>query len=559
MARARLQAWGLIGLALVALVGCDPGERERPNPCDQCLESEVCIAVAGGGVSCQGGPLDQSDLTDVDDNRDAESDSDAGQLDDAGEVSDYGGELDAALDEAIGAPDVSDLSPAGDTDFGQADQADLTPSSDLESDGGDDLVTNDLGDGSEAGDGSSCLEAVRLGVIEPGSTLNAADAINPALDLDYYSIRTTQPDTWIRVWTSHDGSPTDTVIELAGPTGSPRLAQMNASPIDPARDSDTLYLVQTPGSVCIQVQEYNHWSGGTAEGGPSYTYVLHVEGLAGDDVVSLDVEPNDDKAHAQPAFSWLSPEDGMWTHTVAGEFQTTTDQDLRSVTIPGGAASLRVNFLPTVGNQQAYGSTSRIGRVLVFAGEQADAYASLEPSFGVQGLRLPVTGDEQLHLAVVAPGVTGGANPFYVVQTVAVPSDIQIEEEDNDTANAANDLTGLSGPLGTQFEFRGSLSDLSDVDWFSFTPSGLADEAFELTCWARREGSGLADLSVSVRDGIDGEVLGSDIETNLEPAAVAESLGDGPTYYVRVSASTLRTGVSGTYYRCALLVTGDFF
>jgi hypothetical protein len=362
----------------------------------------------------------------------------------------------------------------------------------------------------------------------------------------------------------------DTAITLYDATGATELASDDDAFPRLSTDSELFYRTQAPQTLCMSVEDYSTWSGGTPMAHPNDTFRLTVSALAPSTVNNPDTEPNDDATSAQTGTIQTVSGGATGAARIYGGLDTMNDVDVYRFTMPSGAAQMQV-WLPPNGDKPApmvstYGSTMQRFAMKVTTMD-GTVVGALSPPPGFPTKMSAAAG------IMVTPGTTyllwiqralpAGMNDFYASEVDFVtdnPPELEmLGASTNNTLAMAETLTLNAGAPKTKDGFITGRLTPSDVDFFSFTLG--AGDSVVLACSSRRDGSGLTAPTFDFVDGA-GTSLQSETETDTadvlwdmggsKPAVVAPDAG---TFALKVSATGQDSVNTGNFYRCGLHVT----
>lgn len=115
----------------------------------------------------------------------------------------------------------------------------------------------------------------------------------------------------------------------------------------------------------------------------------------------------------------------------------------------------------------------------------------------------------------------------------AASADFYIEQEPNNSLATANNVGSYQAP-GDAFLVDGSISPLTDQDWFCFTVSGASQ--MRIAIYGRPNSDPPADSFLELFDG-SGNLLASDDDSNINLFSSLEyNSTAGGTFYIRVTS-----------------------
>lgn len=432
--------------------------------------------------------------------------------------------------------------------------------------GGGSAGGGEAGAAGTAGAGGStnrCAQAIDYSKAADQATGWVAGTIDPAGDADYYKVALKEGIFYSFLTDANpDDEPdkVDTVLSLYDESGANLLATADDSVPRVSTDSSLQYRSPTNQTVCVKVEDWSSWSGGTPVGDPKFTYSFAAIELVNTVAVNnFDTEPNDSIANAQVETFERSNDQSWSISFVHGMLGTKADIDVYQFSTPVGTTNASVYFTPSgVGGPSlnGSGSTTQLGNVDV-TNMTGDVIARLDASKGAGDLSVPIQGGSRYLLWVQRPaGGTPGANDFYRLFHIVSNDDNPRETEPNNSLAAAEALKidGTSGHV------LGTLTD-GDVDYFRF--DAKKNERVELVCGAIRAGSGLLAPNFAIRDASDKE-LQQEVETELADVSWSSSksaskpalaISQDGSYYLRVAAAGQSSIVQGNYYRCGIFLT----
>jgi len=412
----------------------------------------------------------------------------------------------------------------------------------------------------------NCPGATSMDVFENGlggSFYRMIDSIDPAGDVDYFTF-TREEAGWVNV--SAYGLPppfpplTDTWIGLYTGDGATRLASNNDGVgVTSITDSVLIFRMVTPGTYCLEVQDYSTVSGTTAKGGPDFQYALDVIPIDFTlyDAFNEDAGGNDSTASAQTNISAIVNENFQKSTWILGVVDSDSDIDVYKVVTPTSAKGMSIRFTPD-GNA-GYGGTVPLNIIKVIGPDASTTISSTDYRKNGESISLPVNEDTEYYLFVDTTAPPLGDNPFYALQWLTF--DAINPQESND---AGNDLPGgaevATGFNGSHF-IGGTLGGSGDTDWWSF--QATAGQAVSVFCGSLREGSGVLNMLVSLFENPVNLALQSETESETVDLAWTSNSGASMpavpvtvtgTHYLSISASTFSPEVTGRYYQCGIHV-----
>ena len=379
-------------------------------------------------------------------------------------------------------------------------------------------------------------------------------AINPAGDIDYFSFEGTEGD-WIAITTerlrSNQPSNLDTVVTLYD-SSMEQLARNDDDIAGIDSDSEIIYHVAATGTYFLKVEDFSTTRDDREnEGGAGFRYSVKVDRFVteNNDFVTVDAERGNDAASAND-FSFFTGGSRPVGYAL-GTLTDPADVDVYRFTIPPGAANnFRIQVMPA--GPSGYGSTSGLGDMWVtnVSGSTITARISnadqtlfrLSPS-------LP-GGDYLLWLA--HPGDAAGANDHYVVKNfIFNENPAEMLEERNNTEAGAEEI-----PLSETSRAGYIISALPDGDTDHYKINLQPNEKVSVFCGSRTAGSGIVDVTASVRD-----QSGTTIATGTESATISIALRDlvvtSSVAYIQLDRGPQLMDVTGDWVRCGIRAEMD--
>lgn len=376
----------------------------------------------------------------------------------------------------------------------------------------------------------------------------------------------------------------DTVVGVSLSTGA--WGAENDDPVTgDTRDAQLFTVLPSDGDYFLSVSgagglvdedhltacEYPGWMEPTNHDYAVAAFKIPVSPIAAPDY-TFDVEPDDSLAAARPLeYAKDAATQKYRVSRIAGQFDSVTDIDVYSFTIPTDAASVDPMKERQVGyfylpydDSHGDGSTAEIGSTwIVDAMDPAHRVASLElvkdPAVVRLGHELapPLVFGHPYYLFVSRPpGAVAGTNDFYFVSHYGGAS-APIEKADttalkNDTPAHAEPLAGAKAPNAlARYDVDGDISPANDVDFYTLAmPAGASYVNVE--CGGERLGSGLRGFTIALFAS-DGTTLldGPSGELPERDAQVAVILpGGNAAVLLRIEATSQDPGVTSTFYRC---------
>ncbi|MEE2834967.1 MAG: DUF4215 domain-containing protein [Myxococcota bacterium] len=376
------------------------------------------------------------------------------------------------------------------------------------------------------------------------------DAIFPAGDQDYFRFEGEQGQ-WLIITTDAnadaDDELVDTVITLYNSERT-RIAQ-NDNYDDGEADSRIITRLPATDTYYLKVQDAQNGGVGAARGARNFVYTLKIRALATDaEQVNLDAEAGDDAESAQ-AMGWSERYHYAW---VVGGFERSGDVDTYAFSIPtaeeaGDKTQFDMNIYKA--SPSGNGSTRPVGRVWITNSDGA-VVARRTPANDFDTFA-PNLAPGDYTFWVEHPGGEAGANDFYVLLVYRRgDNDPEQEEETNGSLERAERVSlSPNGSLQSHF----ALAQLPDGDVDYFRVDLQANQRLTVVCRSRSAGSGVVDLTVSVRDGND-EELSATIEDSER--AYLRDANPGRTeagpVYVRLSKAGQLDDVVGHFVRCGI-------
>lgn len=426
--------------------------------------------------------------------------------------------------------------------------------------------------------GPSCGEAVALAInTEAEATLTA---VGQSI---YYKVPIKGGDFMIvnaaTAATDADerGDVVDTAINVYDTAGTKLLAAIDDSFPRTGTDATLVYRAPADTTICVQVTDFDTWSGKAAVLAKDSTFTLVVATFdPASAALNVDAEPNDTNATAQVGKTKPGTTAPAAYGFINGFLKDAADVDTFKFTVPAGATSMSLD-VPPIGapltpGSSSYGSTMPRFTATVSKLDGTIVGQIVPPAGAVEktsdSLSLPVEpGDYYLTIGRPA-GLAAGANDFYATELyfgTGNPPEAEATMGANDTLATAEALAMTADPTVAK-QTRGFIAGklpVGDVaDSFSF-PVAVGDSV-TLACGAGRNGSGLESFKVELF--VNGTSAQSDTETATtdlywssvtgsgatKPAVVATAAG---TAVVQFSAATRSATNTGAYYLCGVRVT----
>lgn len=436
------------------------------------------------------------------------------------------------------------------------------------------------GAGGEEGDQNDSIETAESIEIDADAVQETLDPVDA--DQDFYRFTGTKGQVlYILTDAKPEADETDPrypdlVVSLLDAQGE-QIAR-NDDPPQGGNDSRLITVLPADGDYYLLVEECTSALGASscapADGIENFDYAIGISSLdaaaADDDSLIEDKEPNDEQAQALPLhYEALDDDTGYYTTFLIGDFESATDVDVYSFTLPETPASehgLKATFLPSApSGTDGSGSTVDVSEITVFdAADLTTPYAKIDPSKG-GSIEVPVKAGEEAEYLVFVKRPQGemGANDFYVLLHNRL--DISGREAEDLTNNLATtpegDLYSFElGGGGLVYTVDGELSDgiTPDADHYALPVPEGADATWKVSafCGAQRHGSGLREFTLTLLNG-DGTEIGSTYTATESETADLEIAGvDLPAspaenrLIALVSAGTPAADVTSRSYDC---------
>jgi hypothetical protein len=392
------------------------------------------------------------------------------------------------------------------------------------------------------------------------------DVINPAGNKDYFSFPVLD-DQWFYIATSanpnNDSELIDTVISVYSSNGTDLLAQNDDAVIGSSPDSTLYYHAINTENLCIKVEDVSTFSGSTPEGGSTFIYAIVALPIDFDlyDDFNIDTEPNDTTNTAQTNLSTFQYSGFQESTSILGEFNNSSDIDNYQLLTPFETLGLQIIAKPS-GNT-GYGGTSDIGSLEIISADGTEILAQINPSLGVSEIFIPAQAGTNYIVQSNSPTLPIGDNPFYSLFWKTI--DGLNPQESNDTAN--NLFTGaevanpISQPFATSHFIGGTLSGVSDTDWWSFEAN--TGDTINLYCSSWYIGSGVRNATFNIFESPILPPLQTEVEvenqqlnwSNQINATTPEiPVSTSTTHYLSIDANLFSNTVTGRYYQCGIHV-----
>jgi hypothetical protein len=460
------------------------------------------------------------------------------------------------------------------------------------------LAIAGCGGGNNNGGGPDAAVAADAPAGKPGSSFDQAIDITGSIDVGTGTMATL-PDTKTKIYykvtlaaadrlliatatnarTKNDGSVTDTFVTLYDPSKTAIAQDDDGWPRD-STDSSLWTESRAAGTYYITVEDCNsHSQSGCypATGVTDLAFTLHV--LHPNKLVSPEVNANAAQdgttAHAQ-AIPYAVPSGGTagdyGLYTLDGNFAAAGGTHVFSFTAPAAAVTAgsrqRAEFwVQPVTATNGDGSTANVkmwvtpanGTTILGQADESNHMDGDSPN-GPLDLSVPVTKNTPYFLFVQSDAATSApATDYYFVMHYDGQYFFGSSEQEGATGSGVNDtyqtaqvLATPTGATAGSFFADGNISKNADVDWYELDPPAGTKTA-SLGCEGAREGSGLVGLSATLYAADGSTSLGSvgpetataDLynQTVTIPANTTKA-------YMKVSATSVGTTNTGTYYRC---------
>lgn len=364
--------------------------------------------------------------------------------------------------------------------------------------------------------------------------------------------------------TGFDQTVIDSVVTLYDGDGV-QIAE-NDDPLEYATNDSRLYtILPKTRDYCIRVSECWTNPGMTCGGEKDKLvtkYTLYLDRLMASSIapISIDTETGDAPASATEIKYGLSSSNNYFS-TVWGRFDHGNDVDVFGFTLPNDvsvpANSRSVGyffFTPTGPNEN--GSTATLGNMWVAeAADPGQTIAHIDANVtSILAPRLE-TGKPYLLFVTRASG-SPLANDFYFIRhSLSASSTLEVEQTAGQNDMLALAETIVVNPETNRAFLEGDILPApTDIDDFRIVvPNGMAQ--VRASCSARYYGSGLRDLTVSLRSA-NGEQLAAnafDIEDASTPAFIPwVPIGNNAEVFLEVSANSQEMSVASTFYSCTV-------
>lgn len=259
----------------------------------------------------------------------------------------------------------------------------------------------------------------------------------------------------------------------------------------------------------------------------------------------------------------MDPMTGYPLRLLSGGFSADTETDTYTFTVPADvvvdpanrAVSL-FSFFPS--GSDGSGSTTDIQSATITDVASGTVIAQVNPALGGD-LFAPLTLGTDYQLDIAHTTGAAGINPFYYSWHIVDATSNPIEDPagtNDQLVDAEAMVADDQGNGSVVYRIDADIVPAGDVDYFSFAiPVGV--DQLSVFCDGQRSGSGVRDLAVSVVDG-NGTPLqnGTMTETEDTPLEITQLPipAGATTLALRISAGTQDATVTGTYYRCGLVV-----
>ena len=379
---------------------------------------------------------------------------------------------------------------------------------------------------------------------------SVSDSIFPAGDQDYFRFEGEQGQ-WLIITTDanadDDDAMVDTVLTLYN-SDRTRIAQ-NDNYDDGEADSRIVTRLPATDTYYVKVQDAQNMGIDANRGERTFVYTLKIRALATDnEQVNLGVESGNDADSAQ-VLGWSERYHYAW---IVGGYDAVDDVDVYSFTIPtqeeaGDKRQFDMNIYKA--SPSGNGSTSRVGRVWI-TDAQGAIVARRTPGTDFDTFA-PNLAPGDYKFWVEHPGGQAGGNDFYVLLVYRrSDNDPELEEDTNGTLENAEQITLAPNGSLQSFFVLAHIPD-GDVDYFRINIA--ENHRLTVVCRSRSAGSGVVDMTVSVRDSQDQEIS-SDIEDGTR--AYLRDANPGRTeagpLYVRLSKVGQLEDVVGNFVRCGI-------
>ncbi|WP_437738712.1 PPC domain-containing protein [Sorangium sp. So ce1335] len=442
-------------------------------------------------------------------------------------------------------------------------------------------VTTTTSSGGEQGDQNDSIETAESIEIDGDGVQETLDPVDT--DQDFYRFTGTQGQI---LYVTTDAKPEqdetdptypDLVVSLLDAQGN-QIARNDDPPLGGGNDSRLITVLPADGDYYVVVEECTSALGPSscapAEDIENFDYAIGISSLdpaaADDDSLIEDKEPNDDETQALPLhYEALADDTGYYTTFLIGDFESATDVDVYSFTLPEAPAAehgLKASFLLSAPpGAEGSGSTVDVSEIAVFdAADLTTPYAKVDPSKG-GSIEVPVKAGEEAEYLVFVKRPQGevGANDFYVLlhNRLDISGREAQESTNNDATTPEGDLYSFDiGGGGIAYTVDGEIAegDAPDTDYYALPLPEGADATWKVSafCGAQRHGSGLRELKVTLLNG-DGTELGDGYTHTESEAADLEIVGkDLPAtpaenrLIAMVSAGTPAADVTSRSYDC---------
>ncbi len=440
------------------------------------------------------------------------------------------------------------------------------------------------GSGGEGGvDTHSFATALPLAVDAASPTAGMLPA--PPTSKDYYSFAGKKGEA-IEILTATAGAPFDpkytNLVATLYDAGHIQLA-LNDDPWPRVSNAADLFTVlPADGTYYIVVNDCSALFSVSACGDPStitnFGYTIKVTHVGAPAVTGEGPEPANDLPVGAAVVAYSKPAATYALSVLHGLFQTSTDKDYYSFTVPLDApvpavSRARADFwITSSGLDDGNGSTASPGKVYVIDPADSSTHmAELDGTLygnaqsatsGPANLSVPVQLNKQYYLVVERSSQSAGANDFYFIQhfggslDTPAPS-LELDSASNDVSATAETLAAINRSDGTYwFQVDGHIdAGLADMDWYRMEiPAGIT--TISGACQAQRRGSGLQGLNYQLLRSDGTTSIAAQTESAATDNAIpATALPAGPTsVLLKVSAQGMSPTVTDTSYVCRFLI-----